>query len=171
MSGWSKGRGLWMWTNLVLPYRISIWGRACSYSIYNWRTHTHTHTFHSGCWNHSLTISPAYDPWQRTRRSQQNAQPHQIISRRLLKVYTRLFLNRACAVYYGLSSIPSWNGDAMAEGTEKFLAEFHGVRHKKQDGVLFLTSVRFAWDSGNGLQVNHPYSQVKGGQVNMHINS
>ena len=55
----------------------------------------------------------------------------------------------------------------MAEGhgggtTEKFLAEFHGVRHKKQDGILFLTSVRFAWDSGNGLQVNHPYSQVKG---------
>lgn len=50
-----------------------------------------------------------------------------------------------------------------AEGTaEKFLAEFHGVRHKKQDGVLFLTSVRFAWDSGNGFQVNHPYSQVKG---------
>lgn len=45
---------------------------------------------------------------------------------------------------------------------EKFLAEYHGVRHKKQDGVLFLTSVRFAWDSGSGFQVNHPYSQVKG---------
>ena len=52
----------------------------------------------------------------------------------------------------------------MAE--EKFLAEFHGVRHKKQDGVLFLTSVRFAWDSGNDLQVNHPYSQVKGEPLN-----
>lgn len=48
----------------------------------------------------------------------------------------------------------------MAE--EKFLAEFHGVRHKKQDGILFLTSVRFAWDSGNGLQVNHPYNLIKG---------
>lgn len=48
----------------------------------------------------------------------------------------------------------------MAE--EKFVAEFHSVRHKKQDGVLFLTSVRFAWDSGNGMQVNHPYNQVKG---------
>lgn len=54
----------------------------------------------------------------------------------------------------------------MAEATEKFLAEFHGVRHKKQEGVLFLTSVRFAWDSGNGLQVNHPYNQVKGDSWN-----
>ena len=56
----------------------------------------------------------------------------------------------------------------MAErAEEKFLAEFHGVRHKKQDGVLFLTSVRFAWDSGNDLQVNHPYSQVKGEPLTM----
>lgn len=50
----------------------------------------------------------------------------------------------------------------MAAGAEKFLAEFHGVRHKKQEGVLFLTSLRLAWDSGNGVQVNHPYTQVKG---------
>ena len=57
----------------------------------------------------------------------------------------------------------------MAE--ETFLAEFHGVRHKKQEGVLFLTSVRFAWDSGNDLQVNHPYSQVKGEPQSHCINS
>ena len=51
------------------------------------------------------------------------------------------------------------------EGSEKFLAEFHGVRHKKQEGVLFLTSVRFAWASGNIFQVNHPYNQIKGAAV------
>ena len=51
---------------------------------------------------------------------------------------------------------------AMAEGEEKFIAEFHGVRHKKQEGVLLLTSVRVAWSSGNVFQINYPYHQIRG---------
>ena len=50
----------------------------------------------------------------------------------------------------------------MAEG-EKLIAEFPSVRHKKQDGVLLLTSARVAWSAGDHFQVNHPYHQIKGG--------
>lgn len=50
----------------------------------------------------------------------------------------------------------------MAEGEEKFIAEFHGVRHKKQEGVLLLTSARVAWSSGNVFQINYPYHQIRG---------
>ena len=49
----------------------------------------------------------------------------------------------------------------MAEG-EKLVAEFPSVRHKKQDGVLLLTSARVAWSAGELLQVNYPYHQIKG---------
>ena len=49
----------------------------------------------------------------------------------------------------------------MAEG-EKLVAEFPSVRHKKQDGVLLLTSARVAWSAGELFQVNYPYHQIKG---------
>ena len=49
----------------------------------------------------------------------------------------------------------------MAEG-EKLVAEFPSVRHKKQDGVLLLTSARVAWSAGEFFQVNYPYHQIKG---------
>ena len=49
----------------------------------------------------------------------------------------------------------------MAEG-EKLVAEFTSVRHKKQDGVLLLTSARVAWSAGELFQVNYPYHQIKG---------
>lgn len=52
----------------------------------------------------------------------------------------------------------------MADG-EKLVAEFPSVRHKKQDGVLLLTSARVAWSAGDHFQVNHPYQQIKGGQL------
>ena len=58
-----------------------------------------------------------------------------------------------------------WTGTktAMAASEEeKFVAEFPGVRHKKQGGVLVLTSVRAAWSSGNVFQVNYPYNQIRG---------
>ena len=51
----------------------------------------------------------------------------------------------------------------MAE-KEKPLAEFPGVRHKKQDGVLLITSARVAWSQGDVLhsfQLNYPYQQIK----------
>ena len=48
----------------------------------------------------------------------------------------------------------------MADG-EEVLAEIYGVRHKKQDGVLLLTSARIAWSSGDVFQLNYPYQQVK----------
>ena len=50
----------------------------------------------------------------------------------------------------------------MAEGEEEVLAEFPGVRHKKQDGILLFTSARVAWSSGELFSVNHPYHQIKG---------
>ena len=49
----------------------------------------------------------------------------------------------------------------MAE-KEQFVAEFHGVRHKKQEGVLLLTSARVAWSSGSVFQINYPYNQIRG---------
>lgn len=51
----------------------------------------------------------------------------------------------------------------MAE--EKVVAEFDGVRHKKQLGVLLLTSLRVAWAPGEivqAFQVDYPYQQIKG---------
>lgn len=72
-----------------------------------------------------------------------------------VKVHERL---RICGHIYAATYT------AMAEGEEKLLAEFPGVRHKKQDGVLLLTSARVAWSSGGGerLQLNFPYPQIKG---------
>ena len=65
-----------------------------------------------------------------------------------------------------------WERDSiMAEGEEKLLAEFHGVKHKKQDGILLLTSVRVAWsaeDQGE-FKVNHPYPQIKGTKLASYI--
>lgn len=52
----------------------------------------------------------------------------------------------------------------MAEG-EKVVVEFHQVKHKKQPGVLLLTSARVAWSPGEIVQafeINHPYHQIKG---------
>ena len=60
--------------------------------------------------------------------------------------------------------IPFWRlepEEQMAEG-EKLVAEFPSVRHKKQDGVLLLTSARVAWSAGEFFQVNYPYHQIKG---------
>lgn len=51
------------------------------------------------------------------------------------------------------------------EPEEKLIAEFHDVRHKKQLGVLLLTSLRAAWAPGEivqTFQVNYPYKQIKG---------
>jgi len=52
----------------------------------------------------------------------------------------------------------------MADG-EKLVAEFPSVRHKKQDGVLLLTSARVAWSAGDHFQVNHPYQQIKAQRI------
>lgn len=52
----------------------------------------------------------------------------------------------------------------MAE-EEKVVFEVQGVKHKKQDGILLLTSVRVAWAPGEILQtfqVDYPYQQIKG---------
>ena len=57
----------------------------------------------------------------------------------------------------------------MADG-EEVVSEFHEVRHKKQDGVLLLTSLRVAWAPGEILQtfkVDCPYQQIKGNGINM----
>ena len=48
---------------------------------------------------------------------------------------------------------------------EKLVAEFVGVKHKKQLGVLLLTSLRVAWAPGEivqTFQVDYPYQQIKG---------
>jgi hypothetical protein len=54
----------------------------------------------------------------------------------------------------------------MATSTkEELVAEFHSVRHKKQLGVLLLTSLRVAWAPGDivqAFQVDYPYHQIKG---------
>ena len=53
----------------------------------------------------------------------------------------------------------------MAE--EKLVLEFSNVRHKKQDGVLLLTSLRVAWAPGEivqTFQADYPYPQIKGKQ-------
>ena len=47
---------------------------------------------------------------------------------------------------------------------EKVILEVPGVRHKKQDGILLLTSLRIAWAPGEILQtfqVDYPYQQIK----------
>ncbi len=54
----------------------------------------------------------------------------------------------------------------MAE--EKPLAEFQGVRHKKQNGVLLITSLRVAWCQGDifqAAQVSYPYNQIKSQRI------
>lgn len=61
----------------------------------------------------------------------------------------------------------------MAE-EEKPLAEFHGVRHKKQDGVLLITSARVAWSQGDTLQsfqLNYPYQQIKAQRISPETSS
>lgn len=48
---------------------------------------------------------------------------------------------------------------------EELVAEFHGVKHKKEVGVLLLTSLRVAWAAGDivqTFQANYPYQQIKG---------
>ena len=61
----------------------------------------------------------------------------------------------------------------MAE-KEKPLAEFPGVRHKKQDGVLLITSARVAWSQGDVLhsfQLNYPYQQIKAQRISPETSS
>lgn len=55
--------------------------------------------------------------------------------------------------------------DVGVDGEEKVIAEFHGVRLKKQHGVLLLTSVRVAWAPGEILQTfqaNYLFQDIKG---------
>ena len=55
----------------------------------------------------------------------------------------------------------------MAE-EEQPLAEFQGIRHKKQDGVLLITSLRVAWSPGEifqSAQVSYKYNQIKSQRI------
>lgn len=54
---------------------------------------------------------------------------------------------------------------AEPEGEEKLIAEFREIRHKKQLGVLLLTTSRVAWAPGDMVQTfqaDYPYQQIKG---------
>lgn len=51
---------------------------------------------------------------------------------------------------------------------EQPLAEFQGVRHKKQDGVLLITSLRVAWCQGDifqAAQFSFQYNQIKSQRI------
>lgn len=51
---------------------------------------------------------------------------------------------------------------------EKVVGEYQGVKYKKQDGVLVVTSLRVAWSrGGQTFDVNYPYQQIKGRNFNM----
>ena len=48
---------------------------------------------------------------------------------------------------------------------EKVVLEIAGVKHKKQQGTLLLTSLRVAWAPGEIVQTfeaDYPYQQIKG---------
>lgn len=54
---------------------------------------------------------------------------------------------------------------AEPEGEEKLIAEFREIRHKKQLGVLLVTTSRVAWAPGDMVQTfqaDYPYQQIKG---------
>lgn len=51
---------------------------------------------------------------------------------------------------------------------ENPLAEFQRVKHKKQYGVLLITSLRVAWSPGEifqAAQVSYPYNQIKSQRI------
>lgn len=80
----------------------------------------------------------------------------------LVLLYTRQKESKS-----GSRALSSWSHahNSMAAEQEELTAEFHGVKHKKQVGVLLLTSLRVAWAPGDivqTFQANYPYQQIKG---------